>query len=479
MLPFWCIVVSLVVGVIVTLAAIKWDLRDILGRERRITKPEFILASIVSVILTYIVAVAVGPSLARSSAVNGYREFYNGSVVRVLPDTISCQRDGACVHEYECDPYLVKVVDRPASTDSKGNYQPEISHYETRYHECPYATREVSYVFEDSLGRTIVIGDHYFENNPRPWRFGEGIPSGVPRQAPRRWVEARKRLRAGMSDPVTAPNTYANFILASGDKLYKEYGGSIASYRKAGLLPKHTANLGEQMFYDYETRANKFQVVGGVRLTNLPLWQDRLMRFNAALGSELQGDLHIVVVPAQAVANPDDYVTALKAYWQSLGKWSISKNGIILAIGASPDGSSVIWTRAETGMPIGNSTMLQALNLSLDGSGLDPMVLLGNVPASVTTVRGKTKVNYDLSQGGMIGSIIFVQYPFKRPCMECKGKGDTGTGYVSLRDFVPITTGAQIMMFMITIVLTSAIWAAMLLFDPFGYTLRYPSRTPR
>ncbi len=479
MLPFWCVSVSLAIGALVALAANKWDFRDLYGNKRRITKAELTLGSIVCVVLTYLVAVEIGPSLARSSAVNGYHEFYNGSIVRAIPDTISCQRDGACVHEYECDPYEVKIVDRAAYTDSKGTYYPEISHYETRYHECPYATREVSYVLEDSLGRTLVIGDHYFESNPQPWRFGRGIPSGVPRQPPRRWVEARDRLRAGMSDPVTAPNTYANFILASGDKLYQEYGGSIAGYRKAGLLPKHTVGLSERMFYDYNTRANKLQVVGGVRIKNPALWQDRLMRFNAALGSELQGDLHIVVVPAQAVSNPDDYVTALKAYWQSLGKWSISKNGIILAIGASPDGSTVTWARAETGMPIGNSTMLQALNLSLDGSGLDPTVLLGNVPAQVTTQRGKTKVNYDLSRGGVIGSIILVQYPFKRPCMECKGKSDSGTGYVNLRDFVPITTGAQIMMFMVTIVLTGAIWAAMLLFDPFGYTLRYPTRSIR
>jgi hypothetical protein len=52
--------------------------------------------------------------------------------------------------------------------------------------------------------------------------------------------------------------------------------------------------------------------------------------------------------------------------------------------------------------------------------------------------------------------------------MKCKGANDKGVGYVDLKDFVPISTGAKILMFGVVLFLSCLVWSAMVLFDPFG-----------
>jgi hypothetical protein len=469
--------VALAVGGAAAWLAHSGKLRDYYGNVARITKREFALGSVVVVGLAVAITMWIGPNLARSSAVNGYHEFYNGSVTQAVAQVINCSEDGPCVHEFTCN-----EVYHPAVTDSKGNVT-QAAYIET--HDCPYVTQEVNYVLETSIGQTAVIGSHYFTENPQRWTesFGDdspGVPGGVLRQPPQRWLKARQSLAAGVPDPVTGVFSYANYILAADSDLYKQYDGHVARYQQTGLLPKHTVNLdNDNMLYDYGMQAAKVQAVGGLKLANLSTWQDRLMRFNAALGSDLQGDLHIVLVPAARIANPDEYITSLKAYWQNLGKWSISKNGIILVIGASPDGSTVEWSRAATGMPAGNGEMLEALKLKLTDSPLDPSILLGSVGATVHESGGKPKVIYDHNSAGTIGKVVFTDYPFARPCMKCEGANDKGVGYVDLKDFVPVSTGSKILMFFIVLVLSCLCWAAMVLFDPFGSDNRPGNNYPR
>jgi hypothetical protein len=415
-------------------------------------------------ILAFFVTQVVGPNLSRASAINGYHEFYNGSVTQawIAPDV--CHRDGSCQHHYTCDH---EQIDHPATYDSKGNMtSPPWT--EDIYHQCPYTKRELAYVLDTNIGKTVVIARGYFDAHPQAWRDSRDVPDDVPRQPPVRWLKARDDLARGLSDPVTGVFLYANYILASDSNLYKDYDGSIKRYKQAGMIPSHTGNRGGDMLYDYGMRADKVQVVGGLRLSNLSTWQDRLMRFNAALGSTLQGDMHIVLVPANKVSDPDEYITALKASWTRLGKWSISKNGIILVLGASPDGKTVIWSRAATGMPYGNGEMLEALKLQLNPMPLDPTVLLGQVTANVRQVGDKLEVKYDPTSSGAIGQIVFTKFPFARACMKCTSKGDKGTGYVDLKDLVPITTGAKILMFCIVLFLSLLFWAAMAMFDPFN-----------
>ena len=274
-----------------------------------------------------------------------------------------------------------------------------------------------------------------------------------------------------MSDSVTGVFKYPNFILASESDLYEEYSDNIAEYQKDGLLPKHTAKLGNDVLYDYDMKATKLQAVGGLKVNNIPQWNDRLMRLNSALGSDLQGDMHVVLMPANKVSNPDDYIAALKSYWMSLGKWSISKNGIILAIGVAPDGKTVGWSRAATGMPEGNGGMEEALKSRPKGVLFSPDVLFGNVSTNVYNNGKKLKVRYDHNSAGLVGKTILVDFPYKRPCMRCEDVGDEGTGYVELKDLVPIKTGAKIFMFFTVLFLSLVIWWLLLTYDPLSYVI--------
>lgn len=470
MLTLICIVVPILAGLAVMFAAERFDFRNSIDRlPYRITRNEFAAGTAVIVPIAFLVTLVIGPNLARDGAINGYKEFYNGSVTQARVVVDECERDGSCVHTYDCDPYEVKVVTREAGTDANGNYVSEISHYETRYHECPYATKEVDYVLDDNLGRTIRIGSNYFDSQPREWRGGKGIPGDVPREPPERWLVAKQNVANGQSDGVTGVFKYSNFILASDNELYEEFDGKIADYKEANLLPEHhTANLGNDVLHDHGMSADKVQIAGGLKVPNLSEWQTRLMRLNAALGSDFQGDMHVVLVPAQKVSNPDDYITALKAHWTNLGKWSISKNAIILAIGVSSDGSTVEWSRAETGMPIGNGALVTALNLRLKDQPFDADALFGNVSTKVQKKGDKLKVAYNYDSAGTVGRIAFVDYPFQRACMKCDGVDDSGVGFVELRDMVPITNGSKILMFLVIMAISSACWLAVLFTDPFG-----------
>lgn len=467
MLTFISIAVPLIVAVVVAILADKNDLKNYLGRPNRITAPEICLYAVVVTVVSVFVTMVIGPSLARNSAINGYKEFYNGSITqaRVVPD--KCEKDGSCSHTYVCD---TEYIYHPAEYDSEGHLT-RAAYTEVIDHHCPYATYELDYVLDDSLGRTITIGDDYFQPNPQPWRGGHGIPSDVPRTIPTRWLSAKQHLEAGMSDPVTGIFKYANFILASDGDLYKKYSGNISKYKKAGLLPKHTVNLGKNALYDYETRATKVQTAGNLKLGNLSEWNNQLMLFNAALGSELRGDLHIVLVPSDKVGDSKDYITALKAYWTSLGKWSISKNGIILALGISADGKTVQWVRADTGMPYGNNAMISGLE-SFQNFPADPVTLLGNITASVATIGGKPEVTYNHGSQGLAGKIIFSDYPYKRPCMKCEDAGETGVGYTNLKDAVPVSTGSKILMFIIVLFLSLVFMGVLLAYDPLGYVVK-------
>jgi hypothetical protein len=463
-----CVVLlGLIAGGVIAFGLRRYDARDSFNRPLRVRRSEYVLGVIAVTVVAFIVTLWAGPGLAQQSAIGGYKQFYNGSVTQVYSVVDTCRRDGSCAHHYQCDPYQEKVVTQVAFTDSNNVYHSEVSHYETRYHSCPYATKEIDYVIADSIGRTIAVGRNYFEANPKAWRGSRSVPSDVPRDPPERWVLAKQNLEAGKSDPVTAVREYANYVLSADGELYKQYDGSVEQYQKAGLLPKHTLNLGRDVLYDHGTQAAKLQAVAGAKLNDPQKWQDRLMRFNAALGSDLQGDMHVLVVPAIKVSDPDNYVSAVKAYWTRLGKWSIAKNGIILVIGVNDDASVVEWSRAATGMPGGNGEMIAALNMQLGKLDFTPENLFGEVKAAVRKDGKKFKVAYDYGSG-VIAKIVFSDFSFKRACMVCEDKDDAGVSYVGLKDLVPVSTGAKILMFFVTMLLSGLVWAAMAVFDPFS-----------
>jgi hypothetical protein len=466
------VVISLLVGGCAAFFAKRYDLRSIDDRPRRITGVEFAIAVPVVAVVAALVTIWVGPGVAQSAAASGYKQFFNGSVTQALSQEIECTRDGSCVHTYSCDPYTVQVpytVEEYAGTDSKGNPKYRtVTKYRTevRYHDCPYATAEYSYWLTDSLGGETTIASHIFAAKPQQWRGDEGIPGGVPRGVPERWLTSKNRLAAGDAEPVTRIKEYKNYILASQEDLLKQFSGDIDSYKNAGLLPAHTAGVPDgDIMYDYDLQARKVQFVG-MNPVNEQAWQSALMQLNAALGTERQGDMHIVVVPASKVSNPDAYINALVAYWQSdeyFGKWGLPKNALAVVLGVSDDASTISWARAKTGMPFGNGELLSAVSFDLKDKPFDPKVVLGSVTAQPTQASdGKFKVKYAYGSG-IISNIVLQEHPFQRACMDCAG--DKVGSYVYLESTIPISPLANFVMLLLVIIINSVLWGALIVLE--------------
>lgn len=398
-----------------------------------------------------------GTQIAQSSAVGGYQEFWNGSITGALSRDIACSRDGSCVHTYQCDPYQVlehytvqvpyqttetTTVNGKTTTRPVTKYRSEDrTRWVTKYHSCPYATHEYSYWLTDSFGSTHDIASHIFADNATEWRGGHGLPN-VPRGIPAEWQAAKASLDAGDAPPATKMNSYVNYLLASQDSILSAYSKSIDKYREDGLLPYHTAHLTSDPIYGgYKADKMVFAGVDSKQVASYDEWQQALGRLNSYLGSELQGDLHILAVPASRISDPDDYTSALLAYWQSrqLDKLGLAKNTIMLVIGISDDGRSVAWSRAKTGIPEGNGEMLSALSTNLKNTPFIPKTLVGWPEA-----RSNGDNLAFTPSTGVIEQIVMRDYPFKRPCMDCKDKGDSGSGYVYLKSNAYISTGSQL-----------------------------------
>lgn len=325
---------------------------------------ELVVGSIVCAVLVVPLVTSIGFAVAKSSAMK-YYEFYNGFESSATISQNTCSRDGSCHYTYNCDPYRVMVT--TYSTDSKGHTHPH-RHWETRYHHCPYATEEFTYYVSDTLGDTHQIGDVRFADNPQPWRGDMGLPS-VETGKPAFWVAAKTRIDAKNPGGVTKQAAYDNYIMASQHDIYAKHSSDIDTYTKAGLMP---GPAGEVIgFYD----ATKFQAVK-VAVPRPGEWDEAIARFNGKLGGTRRGDLHMVVVDAAKVTDPDRYALAMESYWQSptFGKHTLSKNGIVVIIGAA-DGK-VTWARGFTGMPEGNELVLQKFH-NLAGTPMTPAAIFG------------------------------------------------------------------------------------------------------
>lgn len=388
--------------------------------------------------------------MAQASAVSGYQEFWNGSIIAAMSQDYTCERDGVCVHTYQCDPYEVwesytdyetrtRTVTR---TDSEGKsysttetYTEAVTkwHWVTHYHSCPYATSEHSFWLKDSLGQTFTIASHIFAANARAWRSGSGLPN-VSQGIPQQWADAKAAIERGDDPPSTKTNDYVNYLLAASDSLLKAYSDKIDAYREQGLIPDHTRNMKSNPIHDSYMADKAVFVKMDLDTNDYNAWQDALGKLNSQLGTERQGDLHMLAVPASAIDNPDDYANALLAEWQSrqYGKEGLAKNAIMLVIGVSADGKSVQWARAKTGIPEGNGEMLAALSLQLADTQFTPQALLGS-PAATWNGEGEGNLSFTPSDG-IVEQIILRDHPFLRPCMMCNDEGDSGQGYVYLKD---------------------------------------------
>lgn len=393
----------------------------------------------------------IGLNAAQADAVGGYHQFLNGSIVATNRVLYQCSEDGSCSHDYACDYYTEEETEY--YTDSNGKSQSRQVTV-SKHHDCPYATKEFSYTATDSFGNESQLGDHVFDKNPQAWRRGEGIPKDIPRGVPPQWQHASDGIASGNTDPVTVLADYKNFILSSEHTLLKAASSDIALLKNKKLLPDHTANLEEPIYSNF--LASKVSFVG-VKPPNSASWQDALMRFNAALGTMRQGDMHVVVIKASALpasVSSENYLNAVKAYWlNNLGKNALAKNGIALILAVDDSASTIKWARSTTGMPIGNGPMLQALNTELNDQPFTVDSVFGTTSGRVVSAGPKPKVTYQIGSG-LAAQIIMQDFPFQRACMGCEGKEDVGQhGFVNLSTEIPLGGAALVWTIIIDIVI--------------------------
>jgi len=433
--------------------ALKFAL-DYFRSDYRVTWIEYAVCAAAIVLLVAPLTSWIGYKVAFANQVT-YHESWGGYELKADWTKTTCTRDGSCEHTYDCDPYQVKVVDQAAYTDDKGNYHPEVSHWETRYHDCPYTTEEWNFSVETTLGTYTIAGAN-LPTNPSQHRWepqrGESLDGSLPSGIPPFWQAAKDRIDAGNPGPVTARRDYANYILASQSTILHKYSDAIDQYKKAGVLPPIAKSVHD--FY-YEDRV---YFVGTHPQGD---WQWYINKFDAALGTSLQGDLHLVIVDANKVNNPDEYTAALLAYWQSpaFGKDDLSKNGIVVVVGTT-DGSTVAWARAGTGMPVGNEAMVVDIQNSLTGVSLTPEALIGAPTGVVHDVNGKAKFTIDHSNGALDKIVLSGDHAFQRVCMTCDSKGDHGVGYNYLKSQIQPSGTQKFWIVFIIELFAALIWGA-------------------
>ena len=413
------------------------------------------LSAVIIPLATY-----AGWSIAKSNNLT-FDEFLNGWEIAAVKQEITCSRDGPCRHEYDCDPYTVIVPYECGGYEGSG----ENSHYvsrtcyrtETRYHSCPYVDMEMTYVVATTLGN-YTIADHRFPDNPQShrWRRSAAIPdyvidaAGV--GAHPFWTQAKARIESGFPGPVTKRASYDNYILASDRTILKQYSSYIEGYLKAGLLPRLQTSV--TSFYN----ADKVYFVGPAP-ANVPLWQSRLGYLNAALGTELQGDLHLVVARNERIsANPDAYILALKAYWQdakSFEKNALSKNGILVVLGT--DGNTVLWGRCLTGMPMGNEMLTTAIREKFAGMQLTPEAVIGETKRQTSPTKGAQTVHGSGFLERMLWGMDEKTTRFKRLHMTGKETGATG-GFEYLANEIQLTTGQLVCLWLVNLVACAIVW---------------------
>lgn len=380
----------------------------------RITLAEYAIAGGVMLALVIPGTTWLGYKMAFDNAVT-YEEYWGGQEVQAEWKKIKCERDGAAAHTFRCDPYKVRVSYDCSYYTGSGKDRRRVSktcyRWETRYHSCPYVTEEWTFLVHTTLG-TFTIAANNFPNNPENYRYtspkgySRPAPEDVPRGIPAFWTEAKNRLDANKPGPVTVRKEYDNLILASQHTILKKYSQDIERYKKEGAFPTISSQVRD--FY----LADRVYFVG---LNPDSRWQWHINYFNGALGYELQGDLHLVLVDADKVSDPDNYAAALAAYWQSpeLQPNALSKNAILVVLGVK--GDKVEWSRATTGMPRGNEAMLIEIRDQLKGAPFDPRSILGVPQGELVNDGGKTKVRivHGPDQGAL-ESIIFGANKFQR-----------------------------------------------------------------
>jgi hypothetical protein len=452
--------------------------RDLVMPGRCITWLEYTITLVVVALIVTPLVLFLGNRAAVAQALS-YDELRSGVEVSAISHPNRCyaghsgsfESDGEsnCQYTYVSGSYDYEesYQDTTCSTDSSGKQScTSVTRYRTESANIytPYATVEYTYSTKYRISGykgTVDYPGVYLAAHPVR-ASSRSIPGNIPRGVPSDWSDAKAHLDAGDPRPVTKVFTYKNYILASHDTMLAPFSADVARYRKKGLLPDHTWGIMADPIYG-STRplAKKLSFVG-VKVANEGQWQESLMRFNAALGSKLQGDLHVVIINSKLVDDPHEYMNALRAYWLSdhFGKRALAKNGIILVLGTR-DNATVDWAQAATGMPFGNNTMIQGLETYLPGKLLYPDVIFGHphtviTPAAKAGAEDKTTVTLSKAPGVLEDVMFGKDTAFHRPCMVCKGGGDVG--YSNLVAKIQPSTGWKVWLVVIIDGISLPLW---------------------
>lgn len=440
---------SLVLMGIVVVAAIgffiKWFL-DYKEHKLSLDNTEFAVAAFVLIVFFVPLTAWIGTKVAITNQLT-FHENWGGYEQRADMEVTTCYRDGSCRWTYQGDPYQYVYYTSEQRCSGSGKNQTcttvQVRHEETRYHTIPYCSEEWTFTVGTSLG-SYTIADRNCPTNPDEHRYRAwvSVPYDTPSGVPVFWAQAKARLDAGQPGPVTARHDYINYILASQSTILHHFSGDMESYVKSGQLPA----LSEDPIHDFYFADRVF--FEGVHPSGD--WQAAINRFDAAFGSQLQGDLYLVLVNADSIKDPDNYAGALEAYWQSpkFGKDALSKNGLVVILGVKDD--AVAWARASTGMPEGNELLLVDLQQGLKGAKVDPQSLLGN-PTVVASTGAWTHTQ------GAIEKIVWGQDKFQRAHMGAKDdKSAAGYAYL-MRELQP-TFWQDVMILVVIGFLSVLVW---------------------
>ncbi|HXV26524.1 MAG TPA: hypothetical protein VD862_00635 [Candidatus Paceibacterota bacterium] len=456
------ILAAALAGLVIRYALLRWS------RDLRITWSEYTVGMLaISFVVSPVVAV-VGWKVVQGNNLS-FNEYWNGWETKAVKQRIECTRDGPCYWEYNCDPYRCNPHDCNCvcvSRDEDGRCTSESCDtcWDTCYHDCPYVTDEYDYLVDSTIG-PFTIASHVFPVNPdsHRWRAGTRVPDEVIARAgvgdPLFWTDAKRRCDADVPGPVTRRSAYDNYVLASEGTILKEYSGDIADYRDAGLLPRLNGSV--QEYY----HADKVYFVG-FRPADAPAWNRAAEFLNAQLGRELQGDLHLVVIrDGKVTANPDRYAYALKAHWQDKAEYgddTLAKNGIVILIGTA-DGATVAWSRAFTGMPMGNEKLLVVLRDGLKGLPLHAVDLIG--PGASQRVGAVTRHPRNIAPAALervLWGLDDASTKFTR--LEMTGP-DGQSGYLYLRDEIRLSENQTYGVFAVVLAACLLVWLFFAFFE--------------
>lgn len=483
--------------------------------QKRITLSEYLIYGTVIVCIVAPLVGFGGWKLAKGNR-SEFGEFYNGWEKLVYIVETMCTRDGPCIHEYDCESYPCNPHDCPPciciSRNADGGCISEscATCWDTCYHDCPYVTREYSFYVDDTLGNTHAIGEHWFPLNPEQHRwtgtydYRANLRGGIPQGIPPFWQAAFNRCEAGNPGPVTVSGmVYDNYILASQSDAFERFSAERDRFLEMGLLPELATDIVAGSFY----HARKVYFVGW-QPADSEAWYSAHEYVNSALGTERQGDMHVVIIQHPEISSVgalQTYKNALMSYWSAevyFGRCALSKNGVVVVLSTS-DGQTVDHAVFDTGMPEGNGGPEVAVRALFDkdnrastfGLGpvpLTPEAIFGEVRGEFYTREGQEKVRvrgllgivletaqkawYYLSSwagvehsqpprevpGGLLTRIIFgvdtSEHGFVRISMSGDDADDIGTGYLFLKAGMEPTSEHKWLIVALTIVFSSVLW---------------------